>query len=116
MQQEEAGNPMKVKKNHYSSLVKRINRSLVLLVMFSPFWLSEMFLCSIWALSFDFLDRFFGQSEVYFEIDSDSEDPHNQLPQNIVVLGDSLAAGVGTVEIFEDNLLEEETKDGPGPI
>lgn len=115
-------------KGESSGLVKRINKALVFLVP----WASNVFSFLIqrnihlFHLGFflslsqllDFPDRLFS-SEGNVEVDSSADRTEEiERPLNrVIVLGDSLAAGVGTVDVFEEELEgKQPDKKGPGPV
>lgn len=113
-------------KGETSGLVKRINKALVLLVPWASNVVSFLIQRNIhlFHLGFflslsqllDFPDRLFSSEG---ELDSADENPTtpDSTIRRVVVLGDSLAAGVGTVDVFEEEIEgEEPKKKGPGPV
>jgi lysophospholipase L1-like esterase len=120
---------MPSEKGESSAVVKRISKALVLMVP----WASNVFSFIIqrnihlFHLGFflslsqllDFPDRLFS-SEGKVEADSsfDESTAKTDRPLNrVIVLGDSLAAGVGTVDVFEEELEgRQPDRKGPGPV
>lgn len=121
-------------KGETSPLTKRMNKALILLMP----WASNVFsfliqrnihlfhLGFFLSLSqlFDLPDRLFTTDRESTSTNSSAtETPIHDDPapiQRIIVIGDSLAAGVGTVDVFEQELGKEEEerqlKQGPGPV
>jgi lysophospholipase L1-like esterase len=128
MQKTGMSSMMPTEKGESSSLVKRINKALFLMLP----WASNVFSFIIqrnihlFHLGFflslsqvlDFPDRLFS-SEGKIEADSSvDKSAETERPLNrVIVLGDSLAAGVGTVDVFEEELEGRHSdKKGPGPV
>lgn len=116
-------------KGETSGLVKRINKALVLLVPFASSVLNFVvqrnihlfhlgFFLSLSTL-LDFPDRLFAR-ETGSNGDRDVKviaESVDRPIQRVVVLGDSLAAGVGTVDVFEEELGGKKKPDkGPSPV
>lgn len=114
-------------KGEPSTLTRKINKALILLVPWTSNVLSFLiqrnlhlfhlgFFLSLSQL-LDVPERFFA-SESQKPSDADSKERHivKRPIQRVIVLGDSLAAGVGTVEVFEEELGDIQLIQGPGPV
>ncbi len=128
MRQNGMSSMMPNEKGEPSPVAKRINKALALLIP----WASNVFSFLIqrnihlFHLGFflslsqllDIPDRCFStREETASHSGTEKLLYNNDRPiKQVVVLGDSLAAGVGTVDIFEEELADKHPQQGPGPI
>jgi lysophospholipase L1-like esterase len=114
-------------KGESSSLVKRINKALFLLIPLASNVLSFLIQRNIhlWHLAFflslsqilDLPDRLFSkQSEYTSDVGVENTLAMDKPITRVIVLGDSLAAGIGAFDVFEEEIVGKPPERGPGPV